>query len=279
MSDKIYQFKVGAFKCAIIEDGYREVPAAVFAGGVSEDERNRIMGEYGIEPEKFPLTVNLLMINTGQQRILVDTGIGRDIGIGSGKLVESLASIGIQPSDIDLIIVTHHHADHVGGIVDVEGNLNFPNARLVMSKAEWAFATDEGNLAQMDEGMRSLVKPSLSAIKDRVELIEGEQEIDAGVSLIPAIGHTVGHLAVLVDGGGEKLLHIVDAAHHSLQVKYPQVTPTFDALPDVSPQTRRDLFQKACDGDLLVATYHFDFPGLGHVLGEGDGLQWKTYGE
>jgi glyoxylase-like metal-dependent hydrolase (beta-lactamase superfamily II) len=148
-----------------------------------------------------------------------------------------------------------------------------------MSKIEWEFATNDENLAQMDEGMRRLVKPSLEAIKDRVELIEGEQQIVDGVRVIPAVGHTVGHLAVLFDGGGEKLLHIVDAAHHPLQVKYPHVTPTFDALPDVSPQTRRDLFQKACDEGLMVASYHFDFPALGCVIKDGDGLEWKVYGD
>ena len=277
MSEKIFKFKIGDFDGVLMKDGYRKVPTQTFSVGVSEAEHERIMGEFDIQPDGFPLTVNLLTVNTGEQQILIDTGVGRDIGIDSGKLIERLAEVGLEPGDIDLVIITHGHADHVGGITDVEGNMVFPDARYIMSKPEWEHWTDDEVRANMDAGMRSLVEPALEAIKDRVELVEGDYQVAEGVRLIPAKGHTVGHMAVLFESNGEQLLHIADAAHHHLQVTYPQVTPTFDALPDISPTTRAQLFQKAADEGMKVVTYHFDFPSLGCVVKDGDGFTWEWF--
>jgi glyoxylase-like metal-dependent hydrolase (beta-lactamase superfamily II) len=215
-----------------------------------------------------------VVINTGDHRILIDTGAGK-LGPDTGKLLTSLRAEGISPKEIDTVILTHAHPDHLGGNTR-DGEVVFPNARFMIGRAEWDFWTSEPDL-KTDEHTRELLittaQNNLLPIEDQLTFISHEEEIVTGIHMSPAPGHTPGHMAVSVSSNDERLLCIGDAVLHPIHIKH----PTWHAVVDFSPQqvlnTRRQLFTRAADDDALVLAFHFPFPGLGHVIEKNH--QWK----
>ena len=153
MSTQSYHFKLGSFECIVVSDGFFTYPhpAQIFFVNASQEDLARVLREHGLDPEQWQEYVSpypSLFINTGQHRVLVDTGAG-DMAPTTGNLMSHLHAEGIAPEDIDVVILTHGHPDHIGGNVDSEGKPAFPNARYVMWKAEWDFWTKEPDLSSM----------------------------------------------------------------------------------------------------------------------------------
>jgi glyoxylase-like metal-dependent hydrolase (beta-lactamase superfamily II) len=225
--------------------------------------------------DALEFSINILLINTSQHLVLVDTGLGSAAG---GNLPETLRSQGIDPQAVTTVIITHGHGDHLGGITGSDGALAFPNARAWMPKADWDFYTSETYLATLGEASGSAVHRYLFPLQKHILLFEGETEIVPGICVIPAPGHTDGHAAVEVAAGGEKLLHMADAMHHPFQLGHLGWSPTFDRQPAVASDTRRRLVARAASERMLVMAYHFPFPGLGRVWEQGGGWAWRSIG-
>jgi glyoxylase-like metal-dependent hydrolase (beta-lactamase superfamily II) len=141
-----------------------------------------------------------------------------------------------------------------------------------MWKSEWEHWIEEATKAENPNGP---ARRNLLPIKDKVTLIDSEREIVPGVCAVHAPGHTMGHMAVLVESKDEKLLHTVDAVHHPVQLLHPDWAPSFDVNPEVSTATRRKLFEQAANEKMLMLAYHFAFPGLGYVEKVGDAFKWN----
>ena len=135
----------------------------------------------------------------------------------AGKLLENLRTLRVEPGDIDIVILTHGHPDHIGGNTDSRGQLVFPNARYVMWKQEWEFWTSEEGLSSIrlpepfNEMLVSFARANLPPIERRLDLVERSSEIVPGVEALPAPGHTAGHMALAVSSGSERLLVMADA--------------------------------------------------------------------
>lgn len=265
MPENTYQFTLGALTCTVINDGARERPAASLFSDVLDGERDATLLQAGYDPTALTLSYNMLLVQREDHTILVDTGHGEAVVPGAGKLRESLRAIGVAPEDVTAIVITHGHRDHVGGLTFLEDRLAFPNARYFMTRQEWAFWGTDAALGTMERDQRGFYLDTLNWIADTVELFEGERELVPGITAIPAPGHTIGHTALLLESDGERLLHIADAAHHPIQFDRPDWSPVFDYDGRQAARTRRALFQRAVDDDLLVMAYHFRFPALGRV--------------
>jgi len=269
MIGQIHRFHVGQFECTAICDNNEEgdmemakhlfhtVPAAELEEAVRHSQ------------SPILLSINILHIQTPERQLLVDTSVGGD----SSQLMISLRQAGIEPDAIDRIIITHGHGDHIGGIINADGGFNFPSARYSVWKSEWEYWIDQ---AEQSHDPQDAARRNLLPIRERVDLIDHEAEIVPGVCVLPAPGHTLGHIALLITSDGEGLLHIVDAAHHPIQVTHTDWSPAFDMQPDVSAQTRRLLFERAAWEKLLVMAYHFPFPGLGRVAEQDGMLRWEA---
>ena len=255
----IHHFKVGQFDCKVIADRANPRVAVKFWPSIPADEVLEAAKQGDYDPEALANSYNMLLIKTPEHLILVDTGVGE----GKSDLLENLTQIGVEPESIDRVIITHGHGDHIFGIVHADGSLTFPNARYSMWKTEWEYWLEQ-------DSARSI----LTQIKDYVDLIDHETEILPGICALAAPGHTVGHMALLLESRGEHLLHIVDAAHHPLQVEHTGWSPHFDKQPDIAATTRQQLFERAARENLLTLAYHFQFPGLGHVIEQDGKLQW-----
>jgi glyoxylase-like metal-dependent hydrolase (beta-lactamase superfamily II) len=267
MVGEIHRFRVGQFDCTIIGDGGEpgnvEMVKGMFPTVAAENIEGAI--EAGGNPIIF--SINILHVQTPDGQVLIDTGTGS----GNEQLLDSLAQAGIDRHKIDRIIITHGHGDHIGGIVNANGQLNFPNARYSLWQSEWEYWLEQ---AEKSDDPQNTARLNLLPIQERVDLIDHESEILPGMCVLAAPGHTIGHIALLLTSDGENLLHIVDAAHHPMQVIHTDWSPAFDTQPDLSAQTRRALFERAARENLLVMAYHFPFPGLGQVTQQADVMRW-----
>lgn len=264
-----HSFTVGRFHCTAIQDGGMVRPASYLAGlfSVPADTFETELLARGFDPATQPFSINILLIDTGAHKVLVDTGEAK------GGLLDGLRAINVLPETIDTVILTHGHRDHIGGIVDADGQFIYPNARYFMWGSEW---THWLNVAQTTEEADDPLRRNLLPIQDRVTLLDAEREIVPGVCAVHAPGHTIGHVALLLESDGERLLHLVDAAHQPIQVSIPDWSPRFDMQPDMARATRRALFERAARDRLMVMAYHFGFPGLGRVVEQAGELRWQT---
>lgn len=237
--------------------------------------------QHNIQPEhwlEWTSSYNCLLVNTGEHRVLVDTGAD-GLAPNTGRLIQNLQAEGIALEDIDMVILTHCHPDHIGGNTLDEGKLAFPNARYAMWKDEWGFWTSEEAEEKLDEHIREVLlgvaRKNLRPIQDRLDLIEREREILPGSQAIAAPGHTPGHMALAISSGGEQLLYISDTVLHPIHLEQPEWCAAVDFAPDQVVATRRCILNRAAAEKALVLAFHFPFPGLGHIVQKGEAWQWQ----
>jgi glyoxylase-like metal-dependent hydrolase (beta-lactamase superfamily II) len=288
MNARAYPFKVGNFDCVAVADGTFTYAPPIFPPpeellfvNAPRDRLAQALAEHMLGPESWQAWTSAytcLAVDTGSSRVLIDTGAG-GLGPETGRPLENLRTIGIEPWDIDHVLLTHGHPDHLGGNVDAEVNAVFPQARWLMSKIEWEFwmggQAEEVLPEPGKDVLLGVARRNLAPIKERVSLISGEQQIVPGIQVLPAPGHTPGHIVVAISSAGEELLCVADLVLHPIHAETPEWFAAFDILPDQLVSSRRTLLGRAAQAKCLVMAFHFPFPGLGRVSAAGAGWQWE----
>lgn len=287
MSPHAHHFKVGSIDCVALSDGTFAYGPPIFPPpgnflfvNAPRGRLERRLQEYGIDPEQWETwssAYTCLLVSTGEHRVLIDSGAGA-LGADTGRLLVSLHSAGVEAGEIDYVILTHGHPDHLGGNVDAQGSVVFPEAQWVMSKTEWDFWMEgEAERVLPEHGRDVLLGSahrSLSAIRERISLVPGEKEILPGIRILPAPGHTPGHVVVAVSSAAEELLCLADLVLHPVHLQEPEWFAAVDMLTDQLVATRHALLGRAAAEKSLLMAFHFPFPGLGHVSPMGVGWQW-----
>jgi len=277
-----YRMKAGDVTVTLLSDGTFPLSGyPLFGANASEAEVNAALAASFISPSKVTAHVNTLVIESGKDVTLIDAGCGNAFGPTTGHTVPRLVTAGIMPESITKIFITHMHRDHVGGLLVKPISEIYPKATVAMSTAEHAFWSSDNPVIpnKMDDATKAAftqsAKDALKAIGDRLELVDGEQEIASGVLAVPAPGHTPGHCAVQVGSGSTQLLFIADGVHHAaIQLQHPEWHVAFDADADAAVVSRKMLLDRASADKVLISGSHLPFPAFGHMKTGGTGYEW-----
>ena len=274
------RFSVGEIQCIAISDGTFSYPTDWFFSNVPQEQLEGSLRAHDLPSNQVVSPYTCLLVKVGKHRVLIDTGAD-GLAPTTGELLKNLSAEGITPEEITTVILTHAHPDHIGGVLDANGKAAFPNARYVMSKAEWGFWTSDPDLCStgMHNNVQQLLvtcaRKNLPPLKECIELIDGEREVVPGVHVIPAPGHTPGHIAVVLSSSNAQLLHMSDSVLHPMHLEHPSWRNVFDLSENDAATTRRRLLDRAAADHVNVLAYHFPFPGLGHVTNNGNAWRWE----
>jgi glyoxylase-like metal-dependent hydrolase (beta-lactamase superfamily II) len=280
---------VGGFRCFPLSDGSLIYPKdAVFPGRLEEDLAEALAPNP--VPQEMRVEYSGLLVDTGKQRVLIDTGAGT-LGPDTGRLPENLRACGFTPEQIDVVILSHLHPDHIRGLTTEDGTPRFPNAEVVASQLEYDFWTSETTQSKLRSkslfGLGDLELTMLSSIEkniaplaaaDRLVMMDQAHEAVPGVVTQPAGGHTPGHIAVMISDGHEQLLFAGDAILHPVHVRYPAWKTVFDAQPELSALTRLQILDQCATEHCLSFHFHFPFPCLGTIARWSGGYKWEALG-
>ncbi|HET8816955.1 MAG TPA: MBL fold metallo-hydrolase [Pseudidiomarina sp.] len=272
-----YRMALGDFKVTAISDGTVALPVHDLLHLEADSVRERLAEDFLSSP--LETSVNGYLVDTGEQQILIDAGAGSLFGPTLGFLRDNLWMAGYKPEDIDAVLITHMHPDHVGGLMNA-GEKVFPNATIHVDADDAEFWLSEANLnaaAESDKGFFQGAQASLLPYQNSNQLMpfnDGD-ELIAGIKVNPTPGHTPGHSVYHVSSQGETLVVWGDIMHvASVQFADPSVTIAFDTNSEQALSQRRRIFAEVAEQGHWVAGAHLSFPGIGHVANAEEGYRW-----
>jgi glyoxylase-like metal-dependent hydrolase (beta-lactamase superfamily II) len=280
-----YQFRLGEFRCAVISDGALEGPLPVqqaLAANATPEEVAAVLAERFLPTDRGTLHFNAFFVDTGRNKVLIDAGCGTSFGPTGGKLPGNLRAAGIDPGEIDTLLISHAHPDHLFGVLDPSGSQLFSKAQVLVGEFEHGFWTGPADLSrvaappEMKQMMTEGARRHLAAVKDRLELVPAERELVPGIIALATPGHTPGHLSFILNSGGRQLFLTYDVVHHfGTALPHPEWKVAFDVDADQAVETRKRVLERVAADRLPVLAYHFPYPGLGHVGRARQGYGWE----
>ena len=277
-----YRFRVGEdISATVLSDGLIGGPPRVYASDVPEADLEAVLRQAFLPTDRLTLNLNTLLIETQGRRMLLEAGAAETMGPQGGRVFANLAAIGLRPEDIDVVVVSHTHPDHVGNLRTADGGRAFPRATIFAPRADWDFfVRNDPDLSYMpvpEEFRRNFaaaIKRSVEPVTRGIDLYEAGAEIVPGLTTLPAVGHTPGMANFLVHSGSDQLLLTADLAYHPVvNVDRPWL-PGPDRDKDTALASRRRIFDMATADRLLVLGFHYPFPGLGRMLKTDAGYAW-----
>lgn len=277
-----YRFRIGAFDALALNDGGIVAPPERPWTGGTKEQVVETLDAAAMPTAQVELPFGVILVRTGTECLLVDTGSARLFGSTAGRLPSSLRAAGVRPEEVTSIIITHAHSDHFGGLLDpVTKAPVFPNAKLFIRRREYDYWIGEkpdvsAMVISVDPTSRlfTTAREYLRTFEGQWRFVEpGDKPIE-GVEIIDAAGHTPGQIGVLISSGPERLLHLADAVHHhAVSFAHPEWVYNFDTLPKLAAENRRRLLDRAASERLRVFGSHLPFPGLGRVRKAGDAYE------
>jgi len=270
-----YRYKVGTAEVTVLTDGARWFPLTegyVVSAPIGE-VRKALEAAY-LPPDRMIHHYAPIVVNIGSKVVLIDTGNGPAALAQTkgelGQLPANLKVAGVEARDVDLVVISHFHADHVNGLLDANNKLAFPNAEVLVPVAEWKFWMDDGEMSRASKGrMEDLFKNNrrvFDALGRKVTPYEWNKELAPGLMPLATVGHCIGHTSFVLSSGSATLYIQSDVTNHpDLFARHPDWAASFDQDPVQAVTTRRKVYDMLVADKLLVQGFHYPFPGLAHV--------------
>ena len=263
-----YTIKHGAFELAVVSDGHLVLPTSFLAPDAPAAQRDALLKAASQTGEQYNSPTNVTLIRSGTDLILADMGSGDRFMPTAGKLWDNLKTAGIDKAKITKVIFTHGHPDHLWGAIDELDELIMPDATFYVASAEWNFWTGDNatrGLPPERAGFVTGARRNFAAIKDKVKMVKGGDEIVPGLRIADTPGHTQGHVSLELVGGDGLIIGGDALTHPLISFQHPEWKPLADHVPDQAVATRRKLLdQLATDRSRLIG-FHLPYPGVGTV--------------
>ena len=273
-----YRFNVGGAEVTVVSDGALALgdPKGTFTG-VPDDEMRKMLTDNFLPPSSVVLEQNSPIVNLGDKLVLFDTGLGTTKGFGptTGRQQKSMNEAGIKPEDVDAVVFSHAHPDHVGGVIDDNGKPLFPNAQYYIAQSDLEFWTDEGKGNGPLKDFIAIARKNLLPVRDRIVFYKDGQEFLPGIQAMATPGHTVGHHIFMISSAGKSFAYLADLSHHPiLLLEKPRMEFSYDTDPKQAAASRVKTLDMLAANKIAVLPYHYPWPGIGHVVKTGEGFHY-----
>lgn len=273
-------YRVGDFEVCAVSEGQMTVPLTPnFMPEVPIDAAKDALTQASLPGDKITTTFNPLLLRRSGALTLIDTGFGPDAALKPGSsvgfLVSNLAAHGISPGDVGLVVISHCHPDHVGGLIGATGPI-FPNAEIAVPRVEWDFWTSDAEKSRAPAGrmteLFAMNQRVLSGLGDRVRLYDWETDVTPGLRAVGTPGHSIGHTSFLLQSGSEQVFVQSDLTSlEALFVRHPDWSAFFDQDPALAVSTRRRIYDMLSTERLRMQGFHHPLPGPNYVEKHRDG--------
>lgn len=275
------RFSIGSIDCETVTDGTNQYDIELVFAGVPAEALPDFGADELDEQGRLIVPYNPLLVRVAGKLVLIDAGLGDsagELGSSAGRLQESLRRTGVRPEEIDIVIVTHAHPDHIGGLTQSSGTarrLVFSAARHVFWRSEWEFWTSADTLAALPDVLAGPARVHLPVLRasGQLELVDREADILPGLRLVSAPGHTPGHVCVALSSEGQQAIFAADVVAHESNFEHPQWMTAFESDPAMALTTRGRVYAQAADSGSLFIAFHL--AAAGRVERAGDGYRFQ----
>jgi len=273
-----YRFKVGDYEVTLLHDGAFVRPTQGYVTNISQEQADATSAANYMPPGKVTVPFNPTLINTGSKLILIDTGLGPVPNAPVGQVFANLKAAGVEPKDIDILILSHLHPDHINGLRAADGGMAFPNAEIKAPAPEWSFWMNDDNMKQTSSKMMqdyfANTRKILGGLENKITHYDWDKEVAPGVTALATPGHTPGHTSFAVASGSARILVQSDVTNvPEFFLRNPDWHVAYDTDPEQAQKTRHKFYDMAATEKALIAGFHFSFPNAGHVEKDGTGYR------
>lgn len=281
LASGVTRVSLGSATVTMLSDGFFSRPLdANFVRNAPLADVQNALRDAGLPTDRVDVPFTPLVVDVGSQRVLFDVGNGEFGAATAGKLLEHMAGVGIDPQSITAVVFSHFHGDHINGLRNKAGALNFPNAKIFAPAPEWNWWMDDARMSSAPEAMKgafAATRRVFGPIASTVTRFEPGAELVPGVRSMPAFGHTPGHTVFVIEGGAQKMMYWADTTNiAALFVRNPDWAVMFDMDAEAARLTRRRIADMVIRDNILLAGYHLPGAAIGTLSNRGSGYEFSS---
>lgn len=275
------KLKVGAMEVIALNDGIGRRPlVAEFVKNAPIDQVKALLASQNLSTDYIDVPFTPFLVVNGNQRYLMDTGFANNGGPTTGKLISNMAAAGFKPEDINNVVISHFHGDHINGLLYKDGSLVYPNAKVHVPAGEYAFWMDKDRLEKATGGLKGAMTNAQRVFSkipaDKLVKFEAGSEVAPGITSVAAFGHTPGHSLFTVKSNGQSFIYVADLTNvPALFARNPDWAVMFDMDAEKARESRRKIFDMIVKEKMMAGGFHFPFPAMGTITQSGNGYQFN----